>query len=130
MQVLNLKREFEMQKMNETEPLKDYTDRLLKVVNKIRLLGEDLPDSRVVEKLLVTLPERFETKISSLEESRDLSTISLTELLHALQALEQMRAYRNERAIEGAFKAGEMSQGHPKGKSKKQQWKKNKGKEG
>nr|GMD28106.1 probable LRR receptor-like serine/threonine-protein kinase At3g47570 [Ipomoea batatas] len=52
MQVLNLKREFEMQKMKETESLKDYTERLKKVVNKIRLLREELPDDRVVEKIL------------------------------------------------------------------------------
>nr|GMC71501.1 Retrovirus-related Pol polyprotein from transposon RE1 [Ipomoea batatas] len=52
MQVLNLKREFEMQKMKERESLKDYSERLKKVVNKIRLLGEELPDDRVVEKIL------------------------------------------------------------------------------
>jgi len=34
----------------------------------------------------VTLPERFESKISSLEESKDLSKISLGELMSALQA--------------------------------------------
>nr|GMC80153.1 Retrovirus-related Pol polyprotein from transposon RE1 [Ipomoea batatas] len=52
MQVLNLKRKFEMQKMKERESLKDYSERLKKVVNKIRLLGEELPDDRVVEKIL------------------------------------------------------------------------------
>nr|GLL33501.1 uncharacterized protein LOC107261010 [Ipomoea trifida] len=41
-----------MQKMMETESLKDYTERLKKVVNKIRLLREELPDDRVVEKIL------------------------------------------------------------------------------
>nr|GMD98806.1 uncharacterized protein LOC113737402 [Ipomoea batatas] len=105
MQVLNLKREFEMQKMKETKSLKDYSKRLKKVVNKIRLLGEELPDDRVVEKILVTLPERFESKISSVEESRDLSEISLADFLHALEAQEQRRTYRNESNIEGAFKA-------------------------
>ena len=53
--------------------LKEFTDRLLKVVNQIRILGEDLSDRRVVEKVLISLPERFEAKISSLEESRDLN---------------------------------------------------------
>ena len=53
--------------------LKEFTDRLLKVVNQIRILGEDLSDKRVVEKVLISLPERFEAKISSLEESRDLN---------------------------------------------------------
>ena len=86
MLVLNLRREFEMQKMKETKVVKDYTDRLLMLVNKIMMLGEEFFDTRVVEKLLVTLPERFESKISSLAESRDLSIITLSELINALQA--------------------------------------------
>nr|GMD97006.1 Retrovirus-related Pol polyprotein from transposon RE1 [Ipomoea batatas] len=101
-----------------------YSERLKKVVNKIRLLGEELPDDRVVEKILVTLPKRFESKISSVEESRDLSEISLADLLHALEAQEQRRTYRNESNIEGAFKANEVSQIQPKGKNQQQPWKK------
>lgn len=73
MQVLDLRREFELLRMKDTENIKEYCDRLLNVVNKIRLIGEQLPDSRVVEKILVSLPERFQAKISSLEDSRDLS---------------------------------------------------------
>ncbi|XP_031253182.1 uncharacterized protein LOC116111124 [Pistacia vera] len=72
MQVLNLRREFEMQRMQESEKVKDYVDRLMGVVNKIRLLGVELIDRRVVEKVLVSLPERFESKISSLKDSRDM----------------------------------------------------------
>jgi len=92
MQILNLKREFEMLKMKETESIKEYFDKLLNVVNKICLLHEDLPDRRIVEKVLVSLPERFEAKISSLEDSRDLTKISLIELMYSLQTQEQRRA--------------------------------------
>nr|GLL17148.1 uncharacterized protein LOC113737402 [Ipomoea trifida] len=95
MQVMNLKRDFEMQKIKETESLKDYSERLKKVVNKIRLLGEELPDDRVVENI---------------------------DLLHALEAQEQRRTYRNESNIEGAFKANEASQIKPKGKNHQQPW--------
>jgi len=69
MQVLNLRREFGMLRMKETETIKEYFNRLLIVVNKICLLREDLSDRRIVEKVLVHLPERFEAKISSLEKS-------------------------------------------------------------
>jgi len=77
MQVSNLRREFEMQKIKESETIRDFSDKLLSIVNKVRLLGEDLPTKRVIEKILVTLPKRFKSKISSLEESKDLSKISL-----------------------------------------------------
>ncbi|XP_052181890.1 uncharacterized protein LOC127794683 [Diospyros lotus] len=116
MQILNLKREFEMKKMKEAESFKEYVDKLMAIVNKIRMLGEALPDSRVVEKILVTLLEMFEAKISSLEESRDLSTIALGELINAMQAQEQRRAYRQEEGVEGAFQAKYTATSESKGK--------------
>jgi hypothetical protein len=66
MQVLNLIREFEMQRMKELETIKDYFDRLLDIVNKVRLLGTNFSDSRIVQKILVTVPEKFEATISSI----------------------------------------------------------------
>ena len=54
MKVLNLIRDFELQKMKESESVKKYYDRLLSIANKVRLLGFVLNDSRIVEKLLVT----------------------------------------------------------------------------
>lgn len=94
MQVLNLIREFEMQKMKETETIKDYSDRLMNIVSKVRLLGKDFLDERIVQKILVTVPEKYESKISSLEESKDISSMSLGELVSALQAQEQRRMMR------------------------------------
>ncbi|XP_022887542.1 uncharacterized protein LOC111403317 [Olea europaea var. sylvestris] len=91
MQVLNLRREYESLKMKEAETVKEFYDRLMKVVNKIRLLEDDLPDRIIVEKVLISLPEKFEAKISLLEYSRDLSTITLSELVNALHATEQRR---------------------------------------
>ena len=51
------------------------------------MLGGEFVDSRIVQKLLVTVPERFVTKIIALENSKDLLIITLAELLNALQAL-------------------------------------------
>jgi len=96
MQVLNLRREFEMLRMKETETIKEYLDRLLIVVNKICLLREVLLDRIIIKKVLVSLPERFEAKISSLEDSRDLTKISLTELMNSLQTQEQKKMLRQE----------------------------------
>ena len=103
MQMLNLKMDFESLTMQEDETTTKYSNRIALIVNKIRSLGEEFPDVRIVEKVLVTLPERFESKISSLEESRDLSQISLAELMNALQTQEQRRALREESVTEGAF---------------------------
>ncbi|XP_016740232.1 uncharacterized protein [Gossypium hirsutum] len=105
MQVLNLIRDLELQKMKESESVKEYSDRFLSIANKVRLLGSELSDSRIVEKLLVTVPEKFEATITTLENTKDLSEISLAELLNALQAQEQRRSMRQKRVVEGALPA-------------------------
>ncbi|XP_019265852.1 PREDICTED: uncharacterized protein LOC109243382 [Nicotiana attenuata] len=96
MKVLNLIREFELQKMKESETVKEYSDRLVGIVNKVRLLGTEFKDSRIVEKILVTVPEKYEVSITTLENTKDLSKITLAELLNTLQAQEQMRLMRQD----------------------------------
>jgi len=105
MQVLNLRRQFEGLKMKETETIKDFSSQISKLVNQVRLLGEDFPESRIVEKVLVSLPEKFEHKICSLEDSKDFSEMSLQELVNALQVVEQRQAYKQEETSERAFVA-------------------------
>ena len=104
MQLLNLRREFETLKIKDSESIKEYMNIVMNVVNQIRLLGDEFPESRIVEKVLVTLPERFESKISLLENSKDLLKLSLSELANALQGVEQRRALRQEEASECAFR--------------------------
>ena len=102
-QVLNLVRDFELQKMKKTESIKEYSDRLLNIASRVRLLGSSLPESRIVQKILVTIPEKFEATITSLENTKDMSKITLSEMLNALQAQEQRRTMRQEDDVEGAL---------------------------
>ncbi|RDX99015.1 hypothetical protein CR513_18003, partial [Mucuna pruriens] len=81
------------------------SNKLLGIANKMRLLGSDFADSRIVEKILVIMPERYETSITSLENTKDLSKITLAKVLHALQAQEQRRLMRKDHVVEGALPA-------------------------
>jgi hypothetical protein len=56
-----------MQRMKESETVKEYSNKLLDIVNQIRRLGYEFSDSRIVQKILVSLPERFEPTISALK---------------------------------------------------------------
>lgn len=87
-QLINLIRDFEILKMKESGSINNYSDRIMATVKNIRLLGDDFNDRRIVEKVITTLPEKYESKISSLEDSKDLSTISLLELINDLYAQE------------------------------------------
>ena len=70
--------------MKDSNTVKEYSNRLLSIVNKVRLLDSELSDSRLVYKILITIPKRFEATISLLENTKDLPNINLAELLIAL----------------------------------------------
>ncbi|KAA8533766.1 hypothetical protein F0562_031283 [Nyssa sinensis] len=103
--LLTLKREFEMHKMKEGETVKEYAGKLMEIVNKIKLFGEPFPDSKIVEKMLISLPARFEPKISAIEESCDLTRLTVAELISKLHAQEQRTSLRDDETVKGAFQA-------------------------
>ena len=89
MQVMNMIWEFEMTRTKVSQTKKDYAEQLLTIANKVRFLGKEFSDERVVQTTFVILLQQYEATISSLENSKDLSSIKLVGLLNALQALEQ-----------------------------------------
>lgn len=89
--------------MKESKSIREYFERLAGIANKARMLATDLPESRFVQKVLVSLLERFEATIASFENTKDLSTLKLADLLSALQAQEQRRLMKLKFAIEGAL---------------------------
>ena len=64
-----------------------YT-KLKDIVNLAFNLGETIPEPKIVRKVLRSLLERFHTKITAIEESKDIDKISLTELVGNLQTYE------------------------------------------
>jgi hypothetical protein len=54
-------------------------------------LGEEIKESVIVQKVLRSLPMRFDPKISSLEERADLKSISMVDL-HGLFTAYEMRS--------------------------------------
>ena len=47
-QVMNLIQEFEMKKMRESDVVKDYVAQLLSIVDKVRLLGKEFSNEKIV----------------------------------------------------------------------------------
>ena len=52
----------------------------------MRLVGKDFSDDLIMQKILLLMLEKYESKISSWEESKVLSSISLSQLVNVLQA--------------------------------------------
>ena len=80
----------------------------------MRLRGHEFVDSRIVEKILVIAPERYEATITTLENIRDATELSLAALLNALRAQEQRKQMREESVAENALPA--RHQNKPKDK--------------
>ena len=96
MKVLNLIREFKMQRMKESETIKEYSNKLLGIANNIKLLGKEFLDSRLVEILVTVPPKIYEASIAFLLNTKDLFTITLIEVINALRAQEQQRLKKED----------------------------------
>ena len=78
--------QFENLKMKEEENIAAYFLRVNEIVNIIRGLGERIQESVIVQKILRSLPMRFDSKISTIEERSDLDTMTVDELHGTLTA--------------------------------------------
>ena len=67
--------------MEEDESFDEFYAKLKDIVNLTFNLGEIIPESKIVRKVLRSLPERFHAKITAIEESKDIDKIPLTELV-------------------------------------------------
>ena len=79
---------FEEIKMAEDELFNEFYAKLKDRVNSAFNLGETILEPKIVRKVLRSLPERFHTKITAIEESKDIDKIPLTELVGILQTYE------------------------------------------
>ena len=58
------------------------------IVNSAFNLGETIHEPKIVRKVIRSLPKRFHAKITTIEESKDIDKIPLTELVGNLQTYE------------------------------------------
>jgi ribosome-binding factor A len=82
--------QFEQLKMKKDEDIATYFLRVDETVNAIIGLGEEIEESVIVQKVLRSLPMRFNPNISALEERSDLNSIRIDEL-HGIFTTYEMR---------------------------------------
>ena len=79
---------FEELRISEDESFDSFYSKLNEVVIGNFNLGEKTEDSKVVRKILRSLPESFRAKVTTVEESKDLDEIKVQELIGSLQTYE------------------------------------------
>ncbi|XP_020253124.1 uncharacterized protein LOC109830303 [Asparagus officinalis] len=75
--------------MKATESISGYFSRVQTITNQMKRNGEAINDVRIMEKILRTLDSKFKYIIPTIQESKDLSEVSIDELQGSLQAYEQ-----------------------------------------
>jgi hypothetical protein len=113
-----LRAKFEQLKMKEDEDIAAYFLRVDETMNTIRGLGEEVDESVVIQKVLRSLPIRFDPKISSLEERTYLDSLSMDELHGIFTAYEMRIEQENPVTKEATFKASKKTKKKNKKKSK------------
>ena len=79
---------FEELKMSKDESFDSFYSKLNEVVVEKFNLGEKTEDSKIVRKILRSLPESFHAKVTTIEESKDLDDIKVQDLIGSLQTYE------------------------------------------
>ena len=74
--------------MKEDKSFDEFYSKPKDIVNFAFNLRETIPEPKVVRKVLRSPPKRFHTKITAIEESKDVDKIPLTELVVNLQTYE------------------------------------------
>nr|KYP49570.1 hypothetical protein KK1_028654 [Cajanus cajan] len=84
-----LQRNFELLNMKESETVKDYYSKIKEIVNQMRMYGKNILDKKIVEKILISVPHKYDSIVTTIKQTKDLSTLLVTELMGSLEVYEQ-----------------------------------------
>ncbi|XP_062009055.1 uncharacterized protein LOC133725706 [Rosa rugosa] len=90
--------------MADDETVDDFHGRILKISGQCRSLGAPFDEDKIVKKILRALPEKFHSKVTSIEDSFDIDDYPLDELIGNLKTYE-MRLKPEKKNKGVAFKA-------------------------
>ena len=79
---------FEEVKMSDDESFDSFYGRLNEIVTTKLNLGEKIEDAKMVRKILRSLSESFQAKVTAIKGSKDLDEIKIQELIRSLQTYE------------------------------------------
>ncbi|CAJ2648156.1 unnamed protein product [Trifolium pratense] len=110
-QLQSLRREFEVLEMGESESVNEYFARTLAIANRMTAHGERMEQVMVVEKILRSMPERFNYVVCSIEESNDVTALSIDELQSSLLVHEQRMKGKKVHNEDQALKVSNAGRG-------------------
>ncbi|GAV58002.1 UBN2 domain-containing protein, partial [Cephalotus follicularis] len=95
-----LNRDYELFKMQPNESIKNLYNRLLDITNGLLGLGKVFGQDVLVRKLLGCLNDEWEPNVTAIEESKDLKTMEIEELLGSLMTHEVKLNKKSAKLVE------------------------------
>jgi len=71
--------------MEENEITAEYFEKVQELVNAMRACKNGITDQLVLDKILRTLPQRFDHLVVTIEQTQDLDSMDLEDLQHSLE---------------------------------------------
>ena len=105
----SLRRDFETLLMTNGESIADFLSRSMAIVSQMRTYGEKISNETIVAKVLRSLTPKFDHVVTAIEEAKDLSILSIDELMSSLQAHEARINRALERNEEKALEVKETT---------------------
>ena len=111
-QLQALRREFELLGMKAGESVDDYFCRTLTIANKMKSQGECMEQTVIIEKILRSITARFDYVVCSIEESNNLTVMTIDELQSSLLVYEQrMKAIKRKSKFSKSLVERNLRQG-------------------
>ncbi|GAU14528.1 hypothetical protein TSUD_250700 [Trifolium subterraneum] len=105
-QLQALKKDFEVLAMGDSKTVDEYFARTMAIANKMTACGERMTQVTIVEKILRSLPAKFNFVVCSIEQLNDVTTLSIDELQSSLivqeQRLKSQQISHEEQALKAA----------------------------
>ncbi|XP_071722505.1 uncharacterized protein [Rutidosis leptorrhynchoides] len=96
---------FESLTMKYDETVADFEKNLRYIANESAALDEVIPKSKLVRKVLISLPEKFSSKMDAISESTEFENLRLDDLMGKLGTHELTLAMRNRDKTKSKFVA-------------------------
>ncbi|KAF7811836.1 Retrovirus-related Pol polyprotein from transposon TNT 1-94 [Senna tora] len=91
--------------MSCSETVEQYFSRVTDLVNKMRIYGENILYSKVVEKILRTMPIKYDHVVTTIIESHNLEEMSVAELQGSMESHVSRILEKTEKPVEEALKS-------------------------
>ncbi|XP_034197098.1 uncharacterized protein LOC117612522 [Prunus dulcis] len=89
--------DFEYMRMTDGESLDSYLARFFGTVNNLKSLCEDVSETRIVQKLLMSRSRRYKSVVSIIEETRDLDVLRVEEVIASVKVYDKREDLHDER---------------------------------